>query len=173
VCAWCQGELQGDETGENRPHEITHRICARCRERVRAQSVGDSLRRDLDRLKFPVLVVDHDAVIRVVNSQAQALLFQEGRGVEGELVGDAIGCLYSYWPGGCGKTTRCPTCKIRGSVTATFATGKCMRHVLCYQEIRQPGGIERRRLLISSEKVNDVVLLRIDSVAKVPDRAKV
>jgi hypothetical protein len=46
----------------------------------------------------------------------------------------------------------------------TFQTGKCLRRVPAYLDRCSDDGSQRTVFLISTEKVNDTVLLRIDEV---------
>jgi hypothetical protein len=46
----------------------------------------------------------------------------------------------------------------------TFATGKCLRRVPAFLNRQGRDSIHEIRFLISTEKVDDVVLLRIDEI---------
>ncbi len=82
--------------------------------------------------------------------------------VEGQLGGDVFSCAYASLPGGCGQTIHCKSCTIRITVTDTAETGKQHERVEAYQELHHITGDRIIRFLISTEKVGDVVLLRID-----------
>jgi hypothetical protein len=73
-------------------------------------------------------------------------------------------CAYARLPGGCGNTEHCKACTIRRTITTTHATGDGKVNVPAYQDIVTPGGIREVRFLISTEKVGNFVLLRIDEV---------
>jgi hypothetical protein len=74
-------------------------------------------------------------------------------------------CARARLPGGCGKTEHCKACAIRNTVMETHATGKAVEKREAYQLVITPRGETKMRLLISTEKINQVVLLRIDEMA--------
>jgi hypothetical protein len=63
VCAWCHTEIGEVESTIHPPDAITHGICQPCAMRISAQN-KKSLREFLDRLEFPVLLVDSDVVVQ-------------------------------------------------------------------------------------------------------------
>ncbi|MBN2104037.1 hypothetical protein JW835_08370 [bacterium] len=84
--------------------------------------------------------------------------------IENYMGGDAMECVYARLPGGCGNTIHCKTCTIRNSVTETFNTGKSLRKVPAYLDQMQDESVKEIKFLISTEMVNDIVLLRIDEI---------
>jgi hypothetical protein len=73
-------------------------------------------------------------------------------------------CAYSKLPEGCGNTTHCVACTIRNNVMATFETGKSLERVPAFLNRLDRDSVYKTRFLISTEKVAEVVLLRIDEV---------
>ena len=84
--------------------------------------------------------------------------------IEGFKGGDVFECAYAKLPEGCGETNHCDGCSIRKTVMDTFQTGKSHLKTPAYLFHGIPDNNDEIRFLISTEKVKDVVLLRIDEV---------
>ena len=75
-------------------------------------------------------------------------------------------CAYAKLPEGCGNTKHCVACTIRNNVMATFETGRSLRQVPAFLNRIERYGVHQIRFLISTERVEEVVLLRIDEVVE-------
>jgi len=163
ICAWCKkdlGEIPVDSIPED---SITHGICYDCSHHLFAE-IGMPLRSFLDGLDAPVLVVDSNCTVTTANDIALKLVNKDLTNIEGFRGGEVFGCAYARLPGGCGNTVHCSGCTIRRTVMDTFRTGKSHSKVpaiLKQQKTTEPQEIH---LHISTEKVADVVLLRVDKV---------
>ena len=73
-------------------------------------------------------------------------------------------CAYATLPGGCGNTIHCDGCTIRNTVMDTFQTGKSHLKKPAYRIHGIPDKNQEIHYLISTVKVKDVVLLRIDKI---------
>ena len=158
ICAWCRKEMgsRGDASG------VTHGMCLDCATFLRANKPGRTIRAFLDTLPMPVLAVDAQARVRIVNQRAEAMLGRPRSAVEGSLGGDAMECAYARLPGGCGATVHCKACTIRRTVMATHETGRPQHNIAARQELRTNEGVQTTLFLISTRKYHDLVLLRID-----------
>ncbi|MEW6237864.1 MAG: hypothetical protein AB1656_20955 [Candidatus Omnitrophota bacterium] len=158
ICAWC-----GKEMGEAEGSEeiITHGICASCVQNI-AFSKKRSLRAYLNKFEFPILLVDDNVVVKIANNLARKALGKDLREIEGYFGGEAIECVYASQPGGCGKTVHCKACTIRLVVNETYATGKSILGRPAYQDIMMPEGVKQIALSLSTEKVGEFVILRIN-----------
>ena len=139
-------------------------VCPRCREALLCQS-GVGLQGYLDSLPEPVLLVDGDGRIQAVNEKARNLLHRDLLNFRGEAFGVAFECRYARLPGGCGRTVHCSGCTIRQAVTETYQTGET---VLERGATLQPAGLDEKpevRMLISTKKLGDAVLLKISMVS--------
>jgi PAS domain-containing protein len=166
ICAWCHQELEADPQHADEPGtEISHGICPSCKDYF-LSGRRPTLDEFLNRLAVPVLVVDEQGVIALANQHALDILGKELNTVQGYKGGDAMECAYARLPGGCGKTEHCKACTIRNSVMETFDTGQSLLRVPAYLNRRTDDGTVRIRFLISTEKVDDTVLLRIDQVGQ-------
>jgi hypothetical protein len=162
ICAWC-GKYLGEKPGLDRV--VTHGICDECAKEMNA-NLNQGLQSFLDRLEAPVLMVDHDGVVLTANLAACEKVDKELYEVRDFRGGDVMECARARLPGGCGQTEHCQACTIRNSVMETHATGKGIDKREAYQLIFTPQGEKKMRLLISTEKINQVVLLRIDEMGE-------
>lgn len=118
----------------------------------------------LDLIDEPVLVLDSLGIVKTANDSGLKLLDKDLDSVEEQLGGDALECAYASLPEGCGKTEHCKTCAIRNILMDTLASGKSYTNVPAYQKIRTPNGERLMRYYISTEKIGEQILLRIDDV---------
>ena len=163
ICAWCRKELGKEMGNRESDRVITHGICDQCQSNLWFQQ-GAPFQEFIDSLEEPVLVVDSEDRIEAGNRQARQTLGKELAEIKGSKRGKVFECAYARLPEGCGKTKHCSGCAIRRTVAHTFASGKSSLRVPATLRCEQPKGGEGTRFLISTEKVGDVVLLRIDDV---------
>jgi len=166
VCSWCQIDLETVPSEFYSDAAITHGICAECvTTYFGPQQAG--LLDYIDGLNAPVVVVDASGRVSGANRQARALLQKELSEIEGFKGGDVFECSFAQLPGGCGNTIHCDACTIRNTVMDTFLSGKSHLKTPAYLLRGAPDNNQEIQFLISTEKVNDVVLLRIDKVGNI------
>jgi hypothetical protein len=165
VCAWCGKTLGTVFSGVHSDALITHGICDECAFHLCAQ-VGMPFRDFLDGLGLgvPVLLLDSDGNVKTANKAVRQFLKKALPLIEGYKGGNVFECAHATLPGGCGKTVHCSGCTIRRTVMDTLNSGKSHEKVPAYLYRETPDGSQSLRLLISTEKVQDVVLLRIDEI---------
>jgi hypothetical protein len=118
----------------------------------------------LDRLDVPILVVGDDAKVQQANKHMRAMLGKDPAEVAGRLGGEVFECVHAKEQGGCGRAFHCSGCAIRRAVMDTFATGVSLRKVPAYLHRDMITEYIQLDLLISTEKVFNAVLLRIDRI---------
>jgi hypothetical protein len=163
ICAWCRKDLGRIESQTVYENAITHGICGTCGQNLLFQ-MGVDLLVFLDSLKLPVVVVNQAGKIVTGNGQARTMLRKGLPEIEGYNGGEVFECAYARLPEGCGNTTHCSGCTIRRTVMETYASGRSFFRVpalLCRNTPEDPVII---KLQISTEKVSDLVLLRIDEI---------
>jgi len=166
VCAWCDKELGLSSIKtekENMP--ITHGICGDCMRKTMSYK-AKPLKDFLDQFSDPVFWVDSERRIVVANNEGLSVLHKKSEEISGKLGGDAFGCKYADLPGGCGNTVHCKTCTIRMTVTDTMQSGRSNIRIAAYPELHHITGERKIRFLISTEKIGEAVLLRIDNVTE-------
>ena len=161
VCAWCRRNMGAVHSGIQPESAITHGICEDCANNLFGD-MGMKLTAFLDSLAAPVLLVDSTGSVKTANQQAQALLRKDLPDIEGHQPGDVFECVHAETPEGCGHTIHCGGCAIRRTVMDTFRSGKSHVNVPAFVNRGTSGDGWKVDLLISTEKVKDVVLLRID-----------
>jgi PAS domain-containing protein len=142
---------------------ITHGICGNCRDNLSFQS-GVELGVFLDSLKLPIVMVDREGTIVTGNDQARKLFRKGLPEIEGYKGGEVFECAYARLPEGCGKTMHCSGCTIRRTVMETHGTGRSYLRIPATLNRNTPEDPEKIKLLISTERLADLVLLRIDQI---------
>jgi len=163
VCAWCKKDMGTVSSEDSSESIITHGICKACANKILAQQ-GVDLRTFLDNLAVPVIVVDATGTVSNANKQARALLYKNMPDIKGYRSGDVFECAYAKLPEGCGKTIHCDGCTIRMTVMDTFQSGKSHLKTPACLCRGTPDKCDSIDIFISTEKVNNVVLLRIDRI---------
>ena len=164
-CVWCKTELAVENADS--AHVITRNLCPNCREHFSTRRSPVSLEEYLNEIEIPVLVMDDDVRVMGFNKPASVLLGCRPDWL-GRYGGDVLECAYARLPGGCGNTEHCKACAIRRTVTATYVTGESKEKVPAYQDIVISGVPCEVRYLVSTEKVGDFVLLRLDEIRPNP-----
>ena len=159
VCAWCGALLREGAPGA----QVTHGICGECAARFTREE-REPLQEFLDRLEAPVLVVESDGKVLTANRAAQVATKRSLEHLRGYWGGDVMECAWARLPGGCGRTEHCKACAIRNTVMATHANGESRNHIKAYQTLQTKTGPVNMRIFISTEKVGEMVLLRIDEM---------
>jgi len=161
VCAWCRRDLESLVADPEKTYPITHGICETCAANLLAQ-MGRPMQEFLDNLDVPILLIESGSLICTANRQARKLLNKQLIDIAGRSRGEAIECVYAKLPEGCGNTVHCKSCTIRITVLETFATGRSFVRVPAYPDIQTMSGVKTMRYLITTEKIADFVLLRIE-----------
>jgi PAS domain-containing protein len=155
--------MQGGDSQAGTENMITHGICKSCRDNILFQ-LGVELELFLDSLEAPVVMVNGSGTVVSANNKARKMLRKDLSEIEGYSGGDVFECEYARLPEGCGNTTHCSGCTIRRTVMQTYGTGKGFQRVQATLNQYTPEDPEEMDLLISTEKLSDVVLLRIDKI---------
>lgn len=145
--------------------EITHGICSVCALKF-TRSVPKTVKSMLDLIDEPVLILDSLGIVKTANESGLRLLGKGLDSVADHPGGDALECSYASLPEGCGKTEHCKTCAIRNILMDTLTSGKSYKKVPAYQKILTPNGERLMRFYISTEKMGEQILLRIDDVGE-------
>ena len=127
VCSYCRKDL-----GTKPPLadvSMSHGMCQTCGEHFGALWGGMSWSQYLARFDFPVILVEGEGRFVGVNEAAGAMLGRTPEEVIGLLGGEAMECVHSRLPEGCGRTEHCATCTIRNTVSRTHRTGQAVSRV--------------------------------------------
>lgn len=140
---------------------VSHGICPACVSNLTFQQ-GVSLHQFLDDFELPVLVVDGDVQVTDANAAACRVLGKEADELRGHRGGEVFECAHARLPGGCGRTLHCSGCAIRRSVTTTYRTGEPQSMVPASLSRGDPDDPSSIALSITTVKVGDLVLLRVE-----------
>lgn len=163
ICFFCNTRIDNDGKPVSEDQEISHGLCPNCVPKFMAGH-GCRFADFLDKLPPPIFVVGDNGRIVGANSEGLRLIDKEAGEIQSRLGGEVFECRHAKEPGGCGQTIHCKTCTIRNSVTETARTGEPCIRVPAYMDLGNIIQERTVRFLISTEKVIDVVLLRIDEV---------
>lgn len=163
VCINCSTAIEGQE---NENHFITNGICSQCVESIFDQQ-DNSLTTFLDNIETPILLMQPDPrQVRTANKKACDLFEKELTQIEGYRGGQVFDCVHAFTETGCGKDINCEDCKIKNSVVETFTNGKSFNGVSAVLDIKKNDSIMPYELQVSTEKVGDFALIRIDQYEK-------
>jgi hypothetical protein len=163
VCIYCGCSLGSLETTEGDPSLISHGVCSICFPTF-MRGMGQPLTEFLDALPGPIYVVDAECRIVGANTLGLQQVSKDLSTIQGQLAGEVFECKCARLPGGCGRTLHCKTCTIRRTVTKTALTGESCLRVPAFIDLADISKDMTVRFLISTEKVNAAVLLRITDV---------
>lgn len=162
VCAWC-GTSMGTVEGDFDPaHRVTHGICASCG--CALLRVGEEVpaQEFLDRLGVPVLLVDAEGRALAAGRRAREVLGKDLPSLEGFKGGAFIDCVNASSDEGCGGEVLCRSRAITRSVIETYETGRACVGVVAYPDAKAGAAAPAPSLRITTEKVGDLVVLRVD-----------
>ncbi|MBW1636972.1 MAG: hypothetical protein JRJ68_11940 [Deltaproteobacteria bacterium] len=165
VCAWCKKNMGKLPLDTQARKTVSHGMCEECANRIFAE-LGMESRSFLDDLAAPVLVVDQSGKVLFANRLARILLKKDLEDIKDYQMGDVGQCMHANLPSGCGKTVHCGQCTIRATVMDTFQSGISKLEERAYINCGIPENYKKIDLLISTEKTNGIVLLRIDEVGR-------
>ena len=115
----------------------------------------DFLNTILDKIPFPIFLMDDDVRIHVYNLAAISLIDIELYRVNKVGCGDAFNCVHSM-PDGCGESEACKECGIRNSVRKSFGGSGVVREKTNIQLVRGDK-VEQIQMFVTTEplKYND------------------
>jgi hypothetical protein len=163
VCRQCKTELQNYQKSE---YIVTNGICSHCVESI-FNKQDNSLTAFLNSIDAPILLMQPDPrQVRTANKKACELFEKDLSQIEGHRGGQVFDCIHAFTEAGCGKDENCEDCKIKNSVVETFISRKSFDGVSAVLDIKKNNSLKPYNLEISTEKVGDLVLIRIDKYEK-------
>lgn len=158
-CIYCSSAIQDLGQVNN---FITRGICPECIENIFTRH-DDSIVSFLDNIEAPVLLMQPDPrQVRTANKQACELFEKDLSQIEGRRGGQVFDCIHAFTELGCGKDVNCDDCRIKNSVVETFTNSKSFEGVSIILDIKKNNSIKPYNLQVSTEKVRDLALMRID-----------
>lgn len=163
VCAWCNSKMGTVRVkATDAPCMVTHSICSDCSDNLDFQ-LGVTLHRYLDSLKIPIVALNEKGRIIGINHEASKIY----AGGKGEKIADwphkVFECAHARLPQGCSNRVHCSGCAIRLVVTDCYRTGTSLRDTPAHITHCDSDAPEQAELLISADKIDKIVFLRIVS----------
>jgi len=163
-CIYCSAALKHQEKEK---HFITSGICLECIESILTQQY-DSLISFLDNIEAPILLMQPDPrQVRTANKKACELFEKDLSQIEGRRGGQVFDCIHAFTEAGCGKDVNCEDCKIKNAVVDTFVSEKSFDGISTVLDIKRNNSITPYNLQVSTEKVGDLALIRIDEYEEI------
>jgi hypothetical protein len=141
ICSYCRSVISADP--QARITDVSHGMCAPCAQHFERLWAGMPLGEYLDELGSPVLLADGYGRVLAMNQKAADLLGVDRAGSVGLLGGEAVACVRSRLPEGCGRTVHCRECSVRRAVEEVARTGKPRERVQAYLD-RAEGRVDLR-----------------------------
>jgi len=155
-------QAEGCGTGSK---AVTYGICEKT---FRQGPDGSNLSEWIEVIDAPILLMQgNPRQVVAANSKALELFNKELCEVEGQRGGQVFDCVHAFTEDGCGKDSNCEGCKIRDTIIDTFTTGKPHKGVSTPLQIRKINEKATHVLQVSTEKVGDLILVRIERFDKV------
>ena len=162
VCGWCKDDLDPELVHEA-DVPVTHGICSSCALKI-TTGTSRSAREMLDLVDEPVFLLGEDGVLHAVNRSGCRLVGKDADSIADQLLGDVFECVNAGLPGGCGASIHCSMCTMRTTLLETLKTGKGTSSLPATKNINAPDGEREVHFLISTEKVDGKILMRIEAV---------
>jgi len=163
VCRQCKTELTNSQYSN---YFVTDGICLKCVESILDRQ-DNLLTTVLNSIEAPVLLMQPDPRhVRTANKKACELFKKDLSQIEDHRGGQVFDCIHAFTEAGCGKDDNCEDCKIKNAVVETFTSGKSFDGVSAVLDIKKSNSIMPYALQVSTEKIGDLALIRIDKYEK-------
>lgn len=161
ICAWCNKPMSPVKTGgKAAANLVTHSICSDCSDNLDFQ-LGVSLSTYLDSLNMPVVALDGNDSLIGINSTAAEIYRGKAVLEQFEWQEKIYECAHARLPQGCNETVHCSGCAIRIVTSASFSSGESIYNVPAQLHHCSSDRTEKAELLISADKIDTIVFLRI------------
>ena len=166
-CDLCGAGLDGDTARASRG-TIVGLVCKACTGHFQTTSAAGELKDILDAIDEPVLLMQADPR-QVFTANKQALeLFNKGLvRIEKHRGGQVFDCIHAFSAAGCGRDENCLPCKIKNAIVETLTTGRPCTGISAVLDIKASVGTQAHALQISTERIGEMVLVRIDRFEQV------
>ncbi len=162
ICTLCKAN-EVDKPEQSSVRNITGGVCSSCNLRFNTSSSAATLKALADAIDAPVLVMQPDPrQVYTANRKALELFKKELDRVEKQRGGQVFDCVHAFTEAGCGKDVNCQPCKIKNAIVDTLSTGRPYKGVSALLDIRKNTGTSAYTVQISTEKIGDMALIRID-----------
>lgn len=156
TCMVCRNPLASPKPSRN----IGFETCDACIARMAKASDYTPL---LEAIDAPVLLMQSNPrQVVSSNRKAMALFEKPLEQIASHRGGQVFDCVHSFTEAGCGKDVHCEGCKIKDAIVDTLTSGVSHTGVATALSIRKADGIVPHVLQVTTEKLGDLALVRID-----------
>jgi hypothetical protein len=121
----------------------------------------------IEAVDAPILLMQgNPRQVVTANKKALQLFEKELREVEGHRGGQVFDCIHAFTEDGCGKDSNCEGCKVRDAIIDTFTTANPHNGVSTSLQIKKANESMTYVLQVSTEKVDDLALVKIERFDK-------
>ena len=166
ICGWCLKKLgtsDGPQEGLN-DQDVTTGICTDCAEFFTRNNSRQDMTTFLNTLPIPVVVVSGEREVQFANDLASKAIGSDLNHFQGRRLGEAVECARARLPGGCGRTVHCKGCTMRMAIEETYETGESQCRKTAVMKRNTPDGEKDFYFIISTEKVGELVYLKVEEV---------
>jgi hypothetical protein len=139
---------------------ISHGVCQMCVRELSGAADNSTLLESID--ASVLLMQGNPRQVVTANRSALKLFEKKLHEVEGHRGGQVFDCIHSFTEAGCGKDINCEHCKIKNAIVDTFTTANSHNGVSTELSVRKAGETKTYILQVSTEKIGDLALVRID-----------
>lgn len=165
-CLVCKTDLT-PAFGQLPPCSASYVICPACSLKM-TKSDTSITRALVEAIDAPVLLMQSEPrQVHTANQKALALFGKILCEVEGHRGGEVFDCINSFTEAGCGKDKNCKDCKIKEAVIETLTTGQSFQKVSNQLEIKKANNTNTFDMQVSTERVGEFALLRIDQYGRI------
>jgi len=165
ICSICRGDAEN--LGADGREAGGFNLCDKCRKDFELKNAA-SLVPLLDRYSEPVMVVDSAGRLLSCNRLAEGVLGRRLIGIRGLLPGEFMKCGVATKHTGCGRGVKCGDCNLRQAIRTTFNEGRPIQKLPVALDAIHNGKVSIRRFTLSTQKVGEVVQLRIEDDGYLP-----
>lgn len=161
VCAWCNTLMGEIESDKHDASTITHGICNSCLKTLFNDKNIDFIP-FLNSLSAPVVLIDDNNTYLSANDAALSVLDKQHIQLENKRTGDIFTCENARLTGGCGHTEKCGGCQMLQLINDTYDSQDNFSNIPVTLTRKVDNTREELNLRVSTEKINGLVLMRID-----------
>lgn len=161
-CRWCNSKFDCTQE-EAANYIVSNGSCPTCSEAIFKSNNIANIRDSIELIDDPVLVLQPEPrLVYTANNKAGRLFNKDISQMEGVRGGQVFDCIQSFTEAGCGKDLNCEKCTIKQAIVDTLNTGNSFEGLKSPLDVKRGDNIISFILQISTEKVGDFALVRID-----------
>lgn len=161
-CRWCNSWFNCTQE-EAVNFIVSNGSCPVCSEAIFRSNNIAKIRESIELIDEPILVLQPEPrLVYTANNKAGYLFNKEISQMEGIRGGQVFDCIQSFTEAGCGMDINCEKCTIKQTIVDTLSAGNSFKALKSPLDVKQGDNTISYILQISTEKIGDLALVRID-----------